>query len=159
MSVEWHTYVRTLGVNITHLHKIVLCLPKKRGLTVCVYDYKMVPTVEWGNWGSERSSDSKVVKFRKWQSELTSRSSDIDHVLLLFKYSRRKGTMVGRVLDWHRKAWDQELEDLPRVLVHMLLLHHWVIWTKHWLCLGLPCPEKELNWRISKGFSSFLTLE
>ena len=30
-------------------------------MCVSVYDYKMIPTLEWGNWGSERSSDSKVV--------------------------------------------------------------------------------------------------
>lgn len=78
--------------------------------------------------------------------------------VLSFKYSRRKGMMVGWMLHGHRKAWDQEPEDLPKVPVPMLLLIHWVTWTKHCLSLDLPCQEKGLNWRISNIFSSFLIL-
>lgn len=51
-----------------------------------------------------------------------------------------------------------ETKDLPKVPVPMLLLIHWVTWTKHCLSLDLPCQEKGLNWRISNIFSSFLTL-
>lgn len=51
----------------------------------------MTPTLETGNWSSERSGDFKVASIKNDRSGFKSRSSEIAHVLLSFKHRRRKG--------------------------------------------------------------------